>query len=131
MAKPKANPIKPTNQPLDPEPEIKLPKNVRTELEDAIKLRARAKGMESEAKILNESAKATLLPLMAAYSIKKYAVAGVGTVITKVSVGSSIDVVKLRENMLIAGIQIEAIEMLIDQSTKRWSTEYVEFKADS
>ena len=110
--------------------EAQLPKTVRMDLEIAIKLRAKAKGMEVEAKSMTTSAKETIIPILAAYSIKSYTLAGVGSVIAKVSVGSSIDATKLKESLLIAGVDIDVIEKALDAATKRWSTEYVEFKGE-
>ena len=107
-----------------------IPKKIRDEIEAAIILRAKAKMMETEAKLMSASAKETLLPLLAAYGLSSYPLAGVGTAIIKISKGSSIDVSKLRENMLVAGIDIKVMDDVIERATKSWSTEYVEFKEE-
>ena len=105
-----------------------LSSKIRKKLEAAITMRARAKALSTEAKAIEAEAKATILPLMSAYDLKTYEFAGVGTVRAKVSKGSSINPSLLRENMLIAGVDIEDIDTIIEGSTKSWSTEYVEFK---
>jgi hypothetical protein len=110
--------------------EIKLPKKVQMEVERAIILRSKAKALEVEAKGMSDSAKEILLPILTAYSIAKYPLPGVGTVTLKTSKGSSIDATKLKENLLIAGVNIETIEEALSQSTRTWETEYVEFKGE-
>ena len=108
--------------------EPKLPVKVRREFKEAIKLRARAKAMESEAKGMTNEAKGILLPIMVAYSISTYNMEGVGKVSTRVSKGSSISGPKLMEELLIHGMDIADINKIITRVTNRWETEYVEFK---
>ena len=107
---------------------MSLPAKIRKKLEAAITTRARAKALSVEAKAMETEAKTVILPLMAAYDLKDYELAGVGTVRAKISRGSAINPNLLRENMLIAGIDIGTIDTIIEGSTKSWSTEYVEFK---
>ena len=107
-----------------------LPKQIRDKVEEAIKAKSRAKELEAEAKHLNERAKETLLPIMAAYGIQAYAMNGVGTARMKVSNGSSISGPKLREALLIEGISPTKIDSIVSRASNTWSTEYVEFKGE-
>lgn len=107
-----------------------IPRSVRTEIERAIKMRAQAKAMEAEAKDLTKQAKDFLLPTLTAYGVKKYSLQGVGVVTTKINTGSSINASKLRETLLIEGLPPDKVQEIIDKSSKTWSTEYVDFKAE-
>lgn len=106
---------------------VKISPKIKKELLLAINMRARAKALEVEAKALGVEAKDILLPLMTAYSIKDYTVEGVGKVSVKTSKGSSINASKLREEMLIHGVDIDTIETIMKVATKSWSTEYIGF----
>ena len=105
-----------------------IPPKIRKEIEAAIRMKAKAKAMEEEAKALNTQAKEVLVPLMASYEIGEYAVAKVGTAFLRVNRGSAINAPKLRENMLLAGVSSTKTERIISRSTNTWESEYVEFK---
>ena len=94
-------------------------------------MKAKAKALETEAMILTKEAKGVLLPIMAAYDLKTYGVRGVGTINAKISKGSSINKGKLSEQLLIFGMEPDAIPVIIEESSSTWETEYVEFKAES
>ena len=107
-----------------------IPQRIRKQIEGAIKAKATAKDMEAEAKRLNSGAKEVLLPIMAAYGIKSYALQGVGSAQMKTSAGSSISGPKLREALLIEGISATKINSIISRASNSWSTEYVEFRRE-
>ena len=107
---------------------VKLPVKVVQEIESAIGLRARAKGLEDEAKIYSTQAKDTLQPLLSAYDIKAYSIPDVGTASRKVSKGSSIPEKALREALLLEGMAGVRIDFVLDKVRKRWETEYVDFR---
>ena len=98
------------------------------EIEDAIQIRAKAKWLELEAKILLNKAKETLLPLLTAYEIKSYALEGVGTVASKISRGTSYSGKKLREALLLQGLSPEEVDHVLKVSSTTWATEYVDFR---
>jgi len=105
-----------------------IPAKVQEEINRAVKLKSRAKELEKEAKVLNNTAKEILLPVMTAYEVSNYTLNGVGIVLVKTSKGSSINETKLREELLIHGCTVEEIDAIISSSSKSWSTEYIEFK---
>lgn len=107
-----------------------IPAKVARQLNNAVKDRARGKALEDEAKILIEGAKNVLLPLMSAYDIETYELKGVGKVGRRLSKGSSINKGKLRENLLIEGIDIAVIDKVIESSSSVWSKEYVQFNVE-
>ena len=107
--------------------EVKIPAKIRKEIEAHIRTQAKAKALESEAKILKSEAKDNLIPLMAAYSIKSYEVGGLGKTFLKVNSGSSINGAKLREELLVRGVGVDVINEAIEAATKTWATEYVDF----
>ena len=111
-----------------PPPNPELDTATKRTMHKAIKLRARGKALEEDAKLANDEAKATLLPLMAAYDITTYGLDGVGRVSHRTSKGSAINATILREQMLLAGVDPKVIGKVIRKSTKSWATEYVEFK---
>lgn len=109
---------------------MKIPVKVKKEIEAAIKLKSQAKSMEQEAKVLTIQAKDILLPLMAAYELNACSLKGVGTVSLRTNKGSSINVTKLREALLIHGCSSEEVDHIITSSSKSWETEYVGFKKE-
>ena len=109
---------------------MKLSKSTKKTLEEAIELRARAKVLEEEAKSMTQSAKDTIHPIMIAHDMKDYQLEGVGKVIVRTSKGSSISAVKLREGLLLQGMDAPKIERAIAYSSNTWSKEYIEFKRD-
>ncbi len=110
---------------------MKIPAKIKKEIEAAIKLKSQAKSLEQEAKILTTSAKDTLLPIMAAYELDVCSLTGVGEVSLRTNKGSSINATKLREALLIQGLDIEAVETVIASSSKSWTTEYIGFKKEA
>lgn len=108
--------------------EVTIPTSVKRTLHAAIKRRAKGKAMESEAKELITGAKADILPILAAYDVPKYELKGVGIVAQRVNRGSAINAGKLREELLLAGVDPLVIEKCIRKATKSWQSEYVEFK---
>jgi uncharacterized membrane protein len=108
----------------------KLPKQVIATLKDAIIMRAKAKAMEDEAKMMSEEAKAILLPIFEVYDLKTYAVAGVGSAISKVSKGSNINAEKLKIALLTSGVDIDVIDSAIVAASNTWNKPYIEFKAE-
>lgn len=107
--------------------EVEIPPEIQKEIKATIRTRARAKGMEVEAKEINKQVKKTLLPLLAAYEIKSCTLGGVGKVSYKVSAGRSINEQKLREALLLRGVDAKVINRIIKESSTTWSTEYVDF----
>ena len=107
--------------------EVELPKEIQAEIRAAIRTRAKAKGMEVEAKETNKQVKKTLLPLLAAYDIKSCSLQGVGKVSYKVSAGRSINEQKLRESLLLRGVDAKVINKIVKECATTWNTEYVEF----
>ena len=107
---------------------ITVPRKVVEEIEKAIRLRAWAKEVETTAKDAIKKAKETLLPLLSAYEIKSYALEGVGTVMSKVSKGTSYSGKKLREALLLQGLSPEEVDHVLLVSSSSWETEYVDFK---
>jgi len=109
---------------------MQLPKKVEKELQKAMEIRSRAKALESEAKILTETSKAIILPILVTFDIKKYQYGGIGTVSLKHTTRSSLDRDKLKENLLIAGVDIAIIDRAIDGSTKTTESEFIEFRPE-
>ena len=107
---------------------VKISAKLKAELEKAMRVRAKAKALEDEAKTLKDEANGILLPLMTAHGMKDYAVEGLGKATVKTSSGSSIDKKILVEQMLLEGVDPLSVHRIMDNSTKTWSTEYVEFK---
>lgn len=107
--------------------EIEIPPEIQKEIGAAIRTRAKAKGMEVEAKDINSQVKKTLLPLLAAYDIKSCSLKGVGKVSYKVSAGRSINEQKLREALLLRGVDAKVVNKIIKESATTWNTEYVDF----
>ncbi len=105
-----------------------LPQDVVKEIQKATSMRAKAKMHEEEAVTLKDQANEILLPMMKAFDVGKYHVKGVGYVATRAKSGWSINEKKLRENMVLAGIDPDTVETVIGSSTTSWSTEYVEFR---
>ena len=101
---------------------------VKKEIEKGLRLGIQAKALEKEAKELKKQSTSILLPLMAAYDIKEYKVDGLGKAAVRVSRGRSINEAKLKEQLLLAGMDLEAIARIIEASSKSWSTEYVEVR---
>ena len=83
--------------------------------------------MEVEAKEMTKQVKKILLPLLAAYEIKSCTLGGVGKVSYKVSVGRNINEQKLREALLLRGVNAKVVNKIIKESATTWSKEYVEF----
>ena len=103
--------------------------SVKKEIERGLKLGIKAKALEKEAKALKEKSTSILLPLMISYNIKKYEVEGLGKASVRTSHGKSISEAKLREQLLLAGMDLDQIETVIKASSRSWSTEYVEIKS--
>lgn len=114
----------------DPQKPVKLPKKVTAVIEEAVRAKAKAKTLESQAKELNEWAKTALIPIMHAYGVQSYAMQGVGKVNLRISSGSSISGPKLREALLIEGISSTKIDSIISRASNTWSTDYIEFKEE-
>jgi hypothetical protein len=106
----------------------KMPAKLKATLEKAMRVRAKAKALEDEAKVLKRDSNDTLLPLMMAHNLKDYSVEGLGKVIVKTSSGSSIDKKVLIEQMLLEGVNPNAVNRIVERSSRSWSTDYVEFK---
>ena len=98
---------------------------------EAVNKQARASALEAEAKLLKASAASVLLPLMSAFGMDKFSVPGVGFVSKACSTGSNIDPAKLRENLMLLGIDGDAIDMLIHECSKSWNTPYVKFNKET
>ena len=107
---------------------VKLPTKIRREIEMAMKVQSRSKGMEDEAKILKQSAKDILLPLLSAYDLKNYTLEGVGKTTYTKKEGSSINEANLKEAMLVEGISVKVINKIMKKAKKFWSSEFVSFK---
>lgn len=107
---------------------MKIPVKIRKGIEEAILIKARAKSLEQEAKLLTAQAKDTLLPAMTAYGLTSCALDGVGVVSIRTNKGSNINETKLREGLLIYGCSSEETSEIIEKASKSWSTEYVAFK---
>ena len=107
---------------------MKIPTKIKKEIEAAIKLKARAKALEQEGKILTKEAKDTLIPIMTAYELKVCELGGVGVVSLRINKGSSINATKLREALLIHGCTSPEVDHIIDSSSTSWKTDYIEFK---
>jgi len=102
----------------------------RKTIEGAIRTRAKAKALEAEAKQLKAESNDILLPLMTAHELKDYTIKGLGKATVKTSKGSNVNIPKLRENMLLAGIAIEDVDQILEDSSTSWSREYVEFREE-
>ena len=102
---------------------------VKKEIERGIKLAIRAKALKSEIEELKKESSSILLPLLTAHDISKYEVEGLGKVYVKVSRGKTLNEDKLREQLLLAGIDLDQIESIIGASSHSWATEYVEVKS--
>ena len=109
------------------EAEGEIPASVKKRLTEGTKLLSRAKAIEKEAKEMGEGAKEILLPIVLAYGIGKYIVAGVGTINKRTSKGSVIIESTLSEQLLLAGINGKKIEGILAKSKKSWETDYIEF----
>ena len=107
---------------------MKVPTKIKKEIEAAIKLKARAKALEQEGKILTKEAKNTLIPIMTAYELKTCELGGVGVVSLRINKGSSINATKLREALLVHGLSIKVINQIVTSSSTLWKTDYIEFK---
>lgn len=114
----------------DPQVPIKLSKKITAVIEEAVKAKAKAKILETQAKELNEWSKTTLLPIMTAYGIQSYSMQGIGRVNLRVSNGSSISGPKLREALIIEGISSTKIDSIISRASNTWTTDYIEFREE-
>ena len=108
--------------------QVQIPAKVRREIEEAIKIRARASALEAEAKDLKTRANTTLLPLLSAYEIKKYTIEGLGTAYSKTASGSSVNGQKMLEQLLMAKIPVDQAKEMIENASTTWNTPYTEFK---
>jgi len=102
--------------------------NYRKEMEGALLLRARAKALEDEAKVLKEQSSVTLGTLMALHDIDKFGIPGVGQVSQKISRGSSVNAKKLTENLALEGMEPDDITRVITASSLTWQTPVIEFR---
>jgi len=107
-----------------------VPDDAQKEIERAMKLKRKAKALEDEAKILTEEAKSISLPILVAFEIKSYRKTGTGTFFKKVSRGSNINAKKLKESLLLKGVEGDEAADIISTSSNTWEKEYVEFKED-
>jgi len=110
---------------------VKIPASVQREIKRAVNLKAKAKAMEQEAKILTKEAKAVLIPAMTVYDLNECSVAGVGTVKLRMNKGSNINSTKLKEVLLIHGLSSEETNKVIESATNSWNAEYIEFKGEA
>ena len=102
-------------------------RHIKKQMDELIKQGIQAKNKETEGKNAVKYCKATLLPLMLAYDVKSHSITGVGKAIVAVNRGSSINVGKLKESLLLRGFGIEDINQIISDSSSSWETEYISF----
>ena len=100
----------------------------KAEMEGALLLRARAKALEDESKVLKAQSSVTLGTLMALHDIPKFGIQGVGQVSQKISRGSSVNVKKLTENLVLEGMEPDDIARVVKASSTTWSTQVIEFR---
>lgn len=105
--------------------------SIKKQIEETIRLRARAKNLESEAKTIIKHCKSVLLPIMTAYEIEKYKLKGVGEIALRTNKGNNIDATKLKEALLLHGHTMEEIKQIMFVASSSWETEYIGFKMGS
>lgn len=99
-------------------------------LDKATVAMAKASAMIKEGEAIKKDVKEKILPLMASFDIKDSAVAGVGKIGYRTGGGSAINKSKLTEVLLNRGVEADQIPGIIEDSTKFWSYDYVEFKVE-
>jgi len=102
---------------------------LRKELDKATVAMAKASALIKEGELIKKDVKAKILPLMASFGVTSSAVEGVGTIGYRTGAGSGIYPAKLTEVLLDHGLPAEDIPKIIEEATKKWSYDYVEFKA--
>jgi hypothetical protein len=105
-----------------------MKKYIKEQVEEAIMKKARAKSLKEESERLDKEAKETLLPIMVSHDIDQYELEGVGKVSIRTSRGRSINETSLREQLLLREMEPGDIDEVVSSSSKKWETEYVEFK---
>ena len=100
---------------------------MQTEIDKAIRMRAQAKALEDEAANLKEGANDILTALMPVLGLKTSTLEGVGTVTRSISKGSSINRLKLIENLLDLNLDPDVITDTIQKSSSDWEKEVIKF----
>jgi len=109
-------------------PNPDLPRDVRKELEAAIRRQAAGKAMVEEGERMVAQAKGLILPTLMAFESDTYMLDGVGRVNVRSNKGSAINGPRLREALVLRGVDPGVVEEAVEEATKRWETAYIEFK---
>ena len=107
-----------------------MPPEIKAELDRAAVAMKRAKLLIDEGEDIKKSVKEAILPLMASFDITTSETGGVGKLNRRSGGGSAIDGTKLAEVLLSEGLDADRIPAIIAASTKSWTYEYIEFKAE-
>lgn len=104
-------------------------KELKATLDRATIAMAKAKALIDEGETIKKDVKEQVLPLMASFGVKSNPVEGVGVISLRKGSGSAINPQLLTVALLEKGIPAEEIQPLIEGATKKWSYDFVEFRA--
>lgn len=106
-----------------------MDQELKSTLDRATIAMAKAKSLIDEGEAIKKDVKEQVLPLMASFGVKSNTVDGVGSIGLRKGSGSSVNPKALTVALLEHGLDPKAIEGIIAQATKKWSYDYVEFRA--
>lgn len=112
-------------------PKTKTPKLTPAErdLHKGTTLRAKAKSLEDEAKSLKKQADPLIYGAFAQLGTEKASIDGLGTVSARTTTRTTIDKDRLKEELLLAGVDAHIVLDCFAKASKESTSTYIEFRS--